>query len=290
MANKSIIKIGKALLGADSPKTKPKAQKPKLRVKNIYKTRDSLASMSDAEKMACEVFASFYGNVKGAVQIKEESLPLTTYANCLHSFCEILQTDPAPVQRVAALWNQLSVASTPRTHKSECSQYQSFSYAPNSEYEKVLIFAGLMVVVKLSFADEEKADEIIKAIRNVAHAKDYEAYFMEYDKVIHTFMPNEVSVPLCDIIDYIKSSAKPYKALALYEMLCNQFAHNEAALSFIKSESESIKMEEPEFGAHIENVHVNEGGAMNMIEGSTVQTGVPLLSENDTLKQLGHED
>lgn len=289
MNTKSIYKLGKAILGDSTPKKKKVVQPQVLKINNYFKTRDSLTELTHAEKIACETFSKFYGKVDGAIKVKEESLSLINYANVLRTLYLMIESDPAPVQKVSALWSKITISSTVKLYKSESIKFNNYRYTPNYDYEKVLIFAGLMVVVKESYPNEDKIDEIIKTIRTCASSKENQAYFAPFDEVIQTFAPDEVTMNLTDIIKQIKSASKPYRALAIYEMALNHFSHNESAIRFIKSECVDIEMNEPEIGTHIENVLVNDGGSMNMMDNCSVQKDDRLLT-NNTPKRIGYED
>ena len=139
-----------------------------------------------------------------------------------------------------------------------------------------------MVVVKLSFPIQSKIDEIVSTIRTVAHAKDNLEYFLPFDKFIKTFNPDEITLSLSNAIKYIKSTSKPYKALALYEFLISNFANDEAIMSYIKSTCEGVTMEEPETGTHVDTLNINDGGSMNMIDNSSIQQGNIALENKET--------
>ena len=286
MKKNPVYKIGKAIFGETTKQTKNKPlQQKKVYIDNYFKTRNDLNTLTESEKAACDIFTAFYTKVDGAIQVKESSLPLTTYANCLRTFRVKLEKDPAPSQMVSKLWNELTIATTIRTYGSECTKYNYYRYAPNHDYEKTLIFAGLMVVIKLSFPRQEEIDEIVSSIRTVAHAKENSEYFLPFDKFINTFNPDEICLPLSNAIKYIKSTTKPYKALAIYEFLLSNFTNDEAITSYIKSTCEGVKMEEPETGTHVSTLNINDGGQMNMIENSNIQKG-DLALDNKETKQL----
>lgn len=289
MNTKSIYKLGKAILGDSTPKKKKVVQPQVLKINNYFKTRDSLNELTHAEKIACETFSKFYSKVDGAIKVKEESLSLINYANVLRTLYLMIESDPAPVQKVSALWSKITISSTVKLYKSESIKFNNYHYTPNYDYEKILIFAGLMVVVKESYPNENNIDEIIKTIRTCASSKENQAYFAPFDEVIQTFAPDEVTMNLTDIIKQIKSASKPYRALAIYEMALNHFSHNESAIRYIKSECVDIEMNEPETGTHIENVLVNDGGSMNMMDNCSVQKDDRLLT-NNTPKRIGYED
>lgn len=283
MKKNPVYKIGKAIFGETTKQTKNKPlQQKKVYIDNYFKTRNDLNTLTESEKAACDIFTAFYTKVDGAIQVKESSLPLTTYANCLRTFRVKLEKDPAPSQMVSKLWNELTIATTIRTYGSECTQYKYYGYAPNYDYEKTLIFAGLMVVIKLSFPKQEAIDEIVNAIRTVAHAKENSEYFLPFDKSINTFNPDEISLSLSNAIKYIKSTSKPFKALAVYEFLISNFSKDEAIVTYIKSMCEGVKMEEPETGTHVETLNINDGGSMNMIDNSSIQQGNIAIENKDT--------
>ena len=284
MNKKSIYKIGKAILGSNAAPSKNNkvAQPKKMYIDNHFRTRNDLNTRTEAEKIACDIFSAFYAKVDGAMQVKESSLPLTTYANCLRTLRLKLENDPVPSQMVSKFWNELTVATNIKTYGSECTRYRYYGYSPNYDYEKTLIFAGLMVVVKLSFPIHDKIDEIVRTIRTVAHAKDNLEYFLPFDKFIKTFNPDEITLSLSSAIKYIKSTSKPYKALALYEFLISNFANDEGITSYIKSMCEGVAMEEPETGTHVDTLNINDGGSMNMIDNSSIQQGNIALENKET--------
>ena len=283
MGKKSIYHIGKAILSETYKKPQNKVlQQKKMYINNHFKTRSDLKNLTESEKAACDIFTAFYTKVDGAIQVKESSLPLTTYANCLRTLRFKLEADPAPSQMVSKLWNELTIATTTRTYGSECTKYKYYGFAPNHDYEKTLIFAGLMVVIKLSFPKQEEIDEIVNSIRTVAHAKDNSEYFLPFDKFINTFNPDEISLSLSNAIKYIKSTSKPFKALAVYEFLISNFTKDEAIVTYIKSMCNGVKMEEPETGTHVETLNINDGGSMNMIDNSSIQQGNIAIENKDT--------
>lgn len=290
MNTKNLYRLGKAIFGDYTPKQKQVIQPQAFKVNNHFKTRKSLKNLTFAENIACETFSKFYSKVDGAIKVKEESLSLINYANVLRTLYLKIERDPAPIQLISALWRKMSISPTVKTYKSECIKFETYRYSPNYDYEKVLIFAGLMVVVKESYPNEDNIDEIIKTIRTCASSKDNQAYFAPFDEIIHTFTPDEVTISLTDIIKQIKSASKPYKAQAMYDMLLNIFSQNESAIGYIKSECADIKMSEPEIGTHIDNVHVNDGGSMNMMDNCSIQKdNKPLLTDN-IQNQLEYEN
>ena len=289
MAYSTLYKISKALVGSPKPAKSKTAKYESIRIDNVFKTRDDLVNLTDAEKQACKIFSQFNGSVPNAMPVKEESLPLTTYANCLRTLRLELERDPSPVQMVSVLWGKMTIAHTTRAFKSECTNFNYYRYSPNHEHEKVLIFAGLMVVIMLSYPEKDQIEDIINAIRTSAHSKENLDYFRPFDKAIKTFNPNEVSLYLNDAINAIKAATKPYKALALYEFLCNQFSNDEATINYLKQECASVPMSEPEIGAHIENVNVTDGGAMNMFDNSTVHNELKALPSTDPQKLISDE-
>lgn len=289
MAYSTLYKIGKALTGS-SPKPKSaKSSNSSIKIENVFKKRDDLARLTDAEKSACDIFSSFYSNVPNTIRVKEESLPLTTYANCIRTFRLKLEQDSSPAQLVSVIWSKMIIADSPRSYKSECPNLNHYKYSPNYEHEKVLIFAGLMVVVKLSFPEKGKIEEIVSAIRTIAHSKENKEYFKPFDLAIHTFDPNEVTLSLPGMINAIKASTKPYKALALYEFLLSNFSNEADTIAYIKEECKSIEMSEPETGAHIDNVNITDGGAMNMFDNSTVHNELKTLPSTDPQKLISDE-
>ena len=60
-----------------SKKKPTKPQRPSLKVTNSFKTIRDLASRTQVEKEACEIFSKFY-----ETEVKTSSLPITLYANC----------------------------------------------------------------------------------------------------------------------------------------------------------------------------------------------------------------
>lgn len=290
MAANPFTKLGKALVGS-SKQTRPKStvNNTAIKIENSFKKREDLTNLSDAEKLACDIFSKFYGNVQGAIRVKEESLPLTTYANCIRTLRMQLERDASSAQLVSVLWGKMSIANTPKTYKSECTKFDYYRYSPNYEHEKVLIFAGLMVVVSVSFPNKERIPDIVKAIRTSAHSQDNIVYFGYFDQAIHTFDPNEVFLGLNEVINAIKTATKPYKALALYELLLNNFSNDNSIVTYIKNECHSVNMAEPEAGTRIEHVTVGDGGSMNMFDQSTIHAEVKSLPTNDRQKLIEDE-
>lgn len=289
MAQSTLIKIGKALMGSPTPR-KPKATTHStILIDNTFQKRSDLVNLTEAETLACDIFSKFYCNLPNAIPVKEESLPLTTYANCIRTLRLKLEQDASPAQMVSVQWGKMTIASTARSYKSECTNFKCYRYSPNYEHEKVLIFAGLMVVVSQSFPSKEKVEEIVSAIRTAAHSKENKEYFKPFDLAINTFDPTEITLDLNSVVNAIKSATKPYKALALYEFLCSQFSNDEATINYIKQECTSVPMSEPEIGAHIENVNVTDGGAMNMFDNSTVHNELKTLPSTDPQKLISDE-
>lgn len=289
MAHSTLYKIGKALTGSTKTAKPTKTANYTIKIDNYFKKRSDLDNRTNEERLACDIFSKFYGNVPGAISVKEESLPLTTYANCLRTLKQKLEQDASPTQLVSVLWGKMTISSTPKSYKSECANLESYRYSPNYEHEKTLIFAGLMVAVKLSYPNTEKADEIVNTIRTSAHSKENLEYFKPFDKAINAFNPSEISIGLIEVINAIKSTTKPYKTLALYEFLCKQFSNDESAIEYIKKECSTVPMSEPETGTHIENVNVTNGGAMNMFDNSDVHNEFKALPSSETKKLIGNE-
>lgn len=290
MAYSTLFKIGKSRTGTSkTPKPKSVPNTTAIKIDNIFKKRNDLANLTDAERLACDTFSMFYSSVNNAISVKEESLPLTTYANCLRTLRSKLEEDTSPAQLISVLWNKMAIAIAIKSYSSECTKLSHYKYSPNYEHEKILIFAGLMVVISQSFPNKEKIADIVNAIRATAHSKENKEYFKPFDLVINAFNPDEVYLELTDAISSIKAATKPYKALALYEFLCSQFSNDEATINYIKQECASVPMSEPEIGAHIENVTVTDGGAMNMFDNSTVHNELKTLPSTDPQKLISDE-
>lgn len=117
-----------------------------------YPNRQSLSKLSKVEKYILEVISPFYNEKTPVTEyVKQKSLPLTLYFNCICTMYKRLYEDPAPTTLVNKLWEELTIKRSQypdEYHEDSGRQKELYNYYPNREYERVLLFGGLIAKVK----------------------------------------------------------------------------------------------------------------------------------------------
>ena len=108
-----------------SKKKTTQPQLPSLKVTNSFKTIRDLASRTQLEKEACEIFSKFY-----ETEVKTSSLPITLYANCLRTLKARLEENSTPLQLIPKIWEELTIANarSRKEYQTECTKYNTFKW------------------------------------------------------------------------------------------------------------------------------------------------------------------
>ena len=265
-----------------SKKKPTKPQPPSLKVTNSFKTIRDLASRTQAEKEACEMFSKFY-----ETEVKTSSFPITLYANCLRTLKVRLEESSTPLQLIPKIWEELTIANarSRKEYNTECTKYNTFKYNPNYDYERILIMAGLMYVVEFSFPHKELTESLVNTIRHTANPNGmWSEYFTPFEKQSRIFNEEEVTTSLAKMLGYIKmATLKESEVEAIYKFLHWNFQDNEQAIQRINEVYESLPKQNESTPAHfhIETLNMNGGNINEIYDNNILPSAIKQLTNEN---------
>lgn len=248
-----------------------------LKVDNHFKSLQELTMRTPAEKKACGIFATFYENSdEQNGNVKPDSLPLTLYANCLRTLRLRLEAEHQPLSLVPIIWNELSIAKSKKNYTNN--RYKTYRYSPNYDYERALIFAGLMSVISQSYPRTEIKEHLVNCIRQTA-GEMWKDCFNIFENKSSIFNEDEVSISLGSALRYLNmQTLDDSEKLAIQKFLNWSFANNTLALERINEiHIDNVKASNQ---FHIETLNMH-GGDINEIHDNKMFS--------DVIKGIAHE-
>lgn len=146
-----------------------------MEIKIYYSERNNIPQSGIMYELACQVGKLYSKNINNMERIKEDSLPLLTFLNCVKTIVEMLENDTIPSQLVNTIWDDLKPLNI-----NGCSE----DYHVNRWYEATIIFGGVYFVISKN-AEPDK--ELMVALENKAAYDDTsKRHFSFFKNTIHT--------------------------------------------------------------------------------------------------------